>query len=139
MPFSRTDKATVYNRPAAVSGQESAEIRKRDEDLKITGRRLCKPIEAHPDHKKRFEIDKWDLSPQDRPLKNKALSSESTTTSPPTLLAKSRLTERRIKSSFALDFATASQPHIASLSPHLDPSAKSYTFISNFCAIPVQS
>jgi hypothetical protein len=68
MPFSRTAKATVYNRPAAVSGQESAEIRKRDEDLKITGRRLCKPIEAHPDHKKRFEIDKWDfVSPASSP------------------------------------------------------------------------
>jgi hypothetical protein len=73
MPFFGMPKATVYKDPAAVPRHKAAEMRKRNEDLEITERRLCDSIEASAAHKKRFKIDKWDFvcpgsSPEEQDL-----------------------------------------------------------------------
>ena len=61
MPFFRNPKAAVYTNPSLALGYQTEEMRKRKEDEECALRTLCKPIEAHPDHRKKHNIDRWDF------------------------------------------------------------------------------
>jgi hypothetical protein len=59
MLFFKKLKATIYRNKAA--GHETATLRKRRKDQEILLHRLRKPVEAHPEQRERWAVDKWDF------------------------------------------------------------------------------